>query len=91
MMERGDEPFSIRFVTADRARKTGGEILEWQNCRLSRPRRQGTGPRPAPNPARSAASHYENGTRNISVGQSTQVRTVHIWLILAVNGKKVVL
>jgi hypothetical protein len=36
-------------------------------------------------------AHYRNGTRNLVVGNSTQVRKIHIWLILSFNGQKVVL
>jgi hypothetical protein len=36
-------------------------------------------------------SHYQNATRNIVQGQSSQPRKIHIWLILEFNGQKVVL
>ena len=94
LMEQATEGFSVRFVQADVARKTGGKIVEWHNCRLAQQRRAVGEKRPA-RPARpagsTAATHYEKGTRNLVVGQSSQVRTVHIWLILEVNGLKVVL
>ena len=94
-MEEGEERFSIRFVTADKRRKTGGKIEEWHNCQLSR-RRLAVGERPrAARAAEESASrlpaHYQNATRNIVQGKSSQVRKVHIWLILEFNGQKVVL
>lgn len=95
LMEEADPGFSLRFIQADRKRKTAGKIVEWHNCRLSRPL---PGPRPPALPAAEAApragrqpNHYANATRNLVQGRSTQVRKVHIWLILAFNGQKVVL
>ncbi|MCA8831962.1 hypothetical protein [Hymenobacter pini] len=94
-MEEADSGFTLRFVKADRKRKKAGKIEEWHHCRLSRTTRQ---PRKKIVAAADAAplasrqpSHFANATRNIVQGRSTQVRKVHIWLILAFNGKKVVL
>lgn len=94
VMETG-EPFSVRFVTCDVNRQTGGKFLEWQNCRLSKQLHERRGGKvgavvPAEKPGLMPA-HYRNGTRNLVVGRSTQVRKLHIWLILAFNGQKVVL
>jgi hypothetical protein len=96
-METAQEPFTLRFVKVDRRRKTGGQIVEWQNCRLSGPRR-GSSRHLAEQAARSAGPdggrqhyHYRNGTRNIVVGNGTQRRKIHIWLLLSLNGKKIVL
>ncbi|GAB3743083.1 hypothetical protein GCM10027594_22390 [Hymenobacter agri] len=94
-MEEGEERFSIRFVKADKRRKTGGKIEEWHRCQLSR-RRQAGAERPRAahaaeeTPGRLPA-HYQNATRNLVQGNSSQVRKVHIWLILEFNGQKVVL
>lgn len=94
-MEEGEERFTIRFVKADKRRKTGGQILEWRNCQLSK-RRVASAPRPpvvandAAAPSRMPA-HYQNATRNIVQGNSSQPRKVHIWLLLAFNGQRVVL
>ena len=94
-MEEGEERFSIRFVTCDRARKTGGKIEEWHRCQLSRRRKAGAEQPRAPRAAEETSSrlpnHYQNATRNIVQGNSSQVRKVHIWLILEFNGQKVVL
>jgi hypothetical protein len=93
LMETAQEPFTLRFVTCDRRRKTGGQIVEWQNCRLSGPHRVR-----AKELAQQAADtgarhhrHYANGTRNVVIGKSSQRRKVHIWLLLSLNGKKIVL
>jgi hypothetical protein len=94
-MEEGKERFSIRFVKADKRRKTGGQILEWQHCQLSKRRVVGAR-RPAgtadvaDTPSRMPA-HFQNATRNIVQGNSSQPRKVHIWLLLTFNGQRVVL
>jgi hypothetical protein len=94
-MEEADTGFTLRFIQADRKRKKAGTIVEWHQCRLSRPQQgrlkaPGTAADPAPRASRQP-NHYANATRNLVQGRSTQVRKVHIWLILAFNGKKVVL
>ncbi len=94
-MEEGEERFSIRFVKADKRRKTGGQIQEWHNCQLSK--RRVVGARPpavaadrADAPSRMPA-HFQNATRKIVQGASSQPRKVHIWLLLTFNGQRVVL
>ncbi|WP_460613665.1 hypothetical protein [Hymenobacter seoulensis] len=94
-MEEAQTGFTLRFVQADRKRKKAGTIVEWHHCKLSRPRQAqrkkiGTPTSTLP-PASRQPNHYANATRNLVQGRSTQVRKVHIWLILAFNGKKVVL
>jgi hypothetical protein len=96
-METAEVPFTLRFVKYDKRRKTGGQVVEWANCRLSRPRRPRTMRQLAEQAAGQAARtggaqrHYRNSTRNLVVGNSTQRRKVHIWLLLALNGVKIVL
>ena len=91
-MEAAQEPFTLRFVRLDRGRKTGGQVTEWVDCRLSRP----TGV-PTPNPTQKEEEgsrmprHFANATRNVVVGNSSQRRKVHIWLLLALNGQRIVL
>lgn len=75
-MEAAKEPFTLRFVTYDRGRKTGGRVVEWDKCRLAN--------KVPGHPLRFA-------TRNLLVGAGSQRRKVHIWLLLAFNGKKIVL
>jgi len=94
-MEEGEGRFSIRFVKADKRRKTGGQIIEWHDCQLSK--RRVLGPRrPAVAPAVTdalgrAPDHYRNATRNIVQGNSSQPRKVHIWLLLEFNGQRVMI
>jgi len=95
-MEAAQEPFTLRFVRLDRGRKTGGQITEWANCRLSRPTGAPT-PDPSPNGEGGGEEgsrmprHFANATRNVVVGNSSQRRKVHIWLLLALNGQRIVL
>lgn len=96
-METAQEPFTLRFVKVDLRRKTGGQVVEWTNCRLSGPRR-GSSRHLAEQAVERAAHeggrqhrHYLNGTRNVVVGNGTQRRKIHIWLLLALNGEKIVL
>lgn len=94
-MEEGEERFSIRFVKADKRRKTGGQILEWHNCQLSKRRvvdpRQPVVAADVPDMPSRMPAHFQNATRNIVQGNSSQPRKVHIWLLLALNGQRVIL
>lgn len=95
-MDAAQEPFTLRFVRLDRGRKTGGQITEWANCRLSRPKGV---PTPGPSPEAEGVGeegsrmprHFANATRNVVVGNSSQPRKVHIWLLLALDGRRIVL
>lgn len=87
-------PFDIKFVTCDRNRGTGGDILEIKGGRkCSTLTKEGeivyskevssspTGKSKNPN-------HYLHATRNILLPNG-QIRTCHIRLIIEFNGKKV--
>jgi len=83
--------FSIRYVTADKSRNSGGDIKEYDGCRLSRRAASDT---EAPvfttgNPTK-RPNHYRNRTRNIVLANS-DVRKVNVWLIIGFNGKPVIL
>lgn len=101
-MEQLDEAgmpvkFQIKFVTADRKRGTGGEIIEIKDGRKCVGKRKGkvvfdmrktvstvsTAPRIPRDP-----HHWVNSTRNIILPNGL-IRTVHIRLIIEFNGKKV--
>jgi hypothetical protein len=94
-MEEGEERFTIRFVKADKRRKTGGQIVEWHNCQLSKRRVVGFKRLPVAAKVTENTSkmpaHYQNATRNVVQGNSSQPRKVHIWLLLSFNGQRVVL
>jgi hypothetical protein len=75
-MEAAKVPFTLRFVTYDAGRKTGGRVVEWENCRLA---------------AKSEGHPYRYPTRNLLVGEGLQRRKVHIWLLLALDGQRILL
>lgn len=82
------KPFSITFCTADVARDTGGEIIHYEKAILSRLNK------PARNikskkPAKGATQHYKNRTRNICALGNSEVRKLHIDLILDINGQPI--
>jgi hypothetical protein len=92
-MEAAQQPFTLRFVRLDKGRKTGGQVTEWANCRLSQPK--GAAIVAAAPAAEQEGSrmprHFANATRNLVVGNSSQRRKVHIWLLLALDGQPIVL
>lgn len=92
-MEAAQEPFTLRFVRLDRRRKTGGQLTEWANCRLSHPKGAAAAALPAREESEASRMprHFANATRNLIVGSSSQRRKVHIWLLLALNGERIVL
>jgi hypothetical protein len=86
--------FDIKFVTADRIRKTGGEIIEIkQGCKcvgkkngkvVFDTRKASTDiPKIPKDP-----NHWVNSTRNILLPNGL-IRKVHIRLIIEFNGQKV--
>lgn len=85
--------FSLKFVTADRVRKSGGEIITVERAQkcvgkkndkvlyANSPKIEGLTKNP---------NHNENATRNIYLVDSGQVRKVHTRLIIEFNNKKVI-
>lgn len=89
--------FTIAFVTADRKRETGGEIIELENVRLHRKadHEEDKSQKIAAPAVESAKldsrnpQHLQHGTRNLRLS-SGKIRKVHIRLIVKFNGAKVV-
>jgi hypothetical protein len=88
-------PFSLTFITADRIRNTGGDIIfipEAQKC-VGKKNGQVLFPTPvnvnSPNSITKDPHHRENETRNIYLPNG-QVRKVHVRLITKFNGKTVI-
>lgn len=80
--------FNMKFVTADRKRRTGGEIIEANNvhkCITIRNNKVVYDSRPhvSRNP-----HHFTNATRNI-IFPNGQIRKVHIRLIIEFNNQRV--
>jgi hypothetical protein len=86
-------PFSIAFVTADKKRKTGGNLIRMENC-LQSGYLSGKDPEERKDVEPSATTknpnHSYNGTRNIFVKGATRLTKIHIRLITQFNNKKVV-
>lgn len=91
----GPAPVAVRFVTCDRRRKTGGEFRELKAARLGSGKRQAATkqvPVPAGPPAPTRkANHYANATRNLVNTLTGELVKVHIYLIVAVQGRKVII
>ena len=88
-------PFQIKFVTANRIKQTGGEIIEIPNARKCSGVRNG---KPVFDQREKQPSHgivdsrdplhWVNQTRNLLLPNG-QFRKIHIRLILEVNHRKV--
>lgn len=81
------KPFDVIFVTADREKNTGGEIVEIRGARLATPKREG--PIARATKKKTAQNHHANSTRNIVLANGL-IRKIHIRLIIQFNGKKVI-
>jgi len=86
--------FDIKFVTADRIRKTGGEIIEIkQGCKCVGKKKGKVifdtrlAPTDIPKSPKDP-NHWINQTRNILLPNG-QIRKIHIRLIIEFNGQKV--
>lgn len=88
--------FSLTFITADKNRNTGGEIISIEKAQKCVGKRSGNVlyATPINIDAKKSVSrdphHAENDTRNIFIPTSGQVRKVHVRLITKFNGKIVI-
>lgn len=86
MMMRGQDrdfiPFSIEFVTCDRKKGKGGQIIRFDHAIF------------VGGPSRAAKernpNHYHNHTRNIRHRDGDRIVTIHPHLVLKFNGMEVV-
>ena len=86
--------FQMKFVTADRRRGTGGEIIEINGARNNSPQAKGKIIPVKGGPSSSVLKgsnphHWSNSTRNFLLPNGA-IRKVHIRLIIQFNHKKVV-
>jgi hypothetical protein len=95
-LDRNNNPvrFDIKFVTADRAKQIGGEIIELKDVCKCVGKRNGKVVFDTRN-AKSeiakipkAPKHWVNSTRNLLLSNG-QIRKIHIRLIIGFNGQKV--
>lgn len=86
------EVFSLRIVSFDKARKKGGKIKFYSELRNSTPKGERINP---PTLQMKHKNHYENATRTcfqcIDKVATASLVTIHIYLILEVNGEKLML
>jgi len=90
------DPCTITFSTADRQRRTGGELVTLEGCVKTGADREprapvSTGQQPAAEqrgPKR-RPNHRAHQTINLTILSSGKVRTVHVRLITEFNGQKV--
>jgi predicted glycosyl hydrolase (DUF1957 family) len=93
MLESGN-PVQMRYVSYDKRRKTGGKVKEITGI-ITKTKDQRIPAERAKKTAAKAQNHFKNNTRNFYTcidGQQTQnIQTVHLPLILEVNGKLMML
>jgi hypothetical protein len=85
------KPFSIVFVTADRNKKTGGDIIEIERATILK-RLPGEKKAAKPQANKSITktpNHWDNSTRNILLPNG-QKRKIHIRLITRFNNQPVI-
>lgn len=80
-------PFSVVFCTADLSRNTGGEIIEIPKAVLSRKLKKPSSYSGVN--SKNQPSHHRNRTRNIQQLNTSEIRKLHIDLILFINGEAV--
>ena len=101
LLESGT-PVAVRWVTCDRRRKTGGEFRELAAARIG----SGTAEAPPASPVLTGEpaadlatvtriardpDHTANATRNLLDTATGNLVKVHIYLLVAVAGRKVIL
>jgi hypothetical protein len=95
------QPITLEYVTADRKRGTGGELIKCENWQLVRPlpdkqpatTGQAAGePAPPATTATKDPNHFQHKTFNIfnPANRSAHVRKVHYRLLLTLNGKRII-
>ncbi|OUJ68664.1 hypothetical protein [Hymenobacter crusticola] len=115
LLESGT-PVAVRYVKANRRKKTGGDFGELPAARLGSGKRKAEatfraplpgeetdeqradcaadGMVPVPNgvvPAPKDPNHYQNATRNLVDTRTGALVKVHIYLLVSVAGRKVII
>lgn len=83
---------SISFVTANKKRGTGGELVTLKNVVQTGYKKtgKGSGKRKPMQPLDRNPEHWKNQTRNLLIAGSNQTRKCHIRLITEFNGARVI-
>jgi hypothetical protein len=88
-------PFSLKIVTYDEQKQTGGDLIEFESaeiCRSGKTSRRDRFNSEAVAKAeqiRKNPNHRDNLTRNIRLLPSGNIRKIHIHHILRLNGERV--
>jgi hypothetical protein len=81
-------PFSICWCTADKSRKTGGELKRLNKAYMSGAEIRRVGQMEEGERRSKRQNHFGNATRNIKDPEGN-LKKVHIYLILELNGMTV--
>lgn len=86
------EPFSVKVVTCDIERNTGGKIVTFEKAILNQPRRKKYKPSNKTKifKPKKHRNNYDHNTRTIRLLGSDQIRTIHVQLITEFNGEQVI-
>jgi len=91
-MDAGDV-FSIRFVTCDHKKDSGGELVDIykavKNGSVKKEHRVQSSLQPVSRLLLKDPNHFENSTRNIKILNNGEIRKLHIRLIRRFNGRVV--
>jgi hypothetical protein len=84
--------FSIGFRTCNQKKNTGGEWLEFPQCKkfVAKTKAEQSAESHNPNFQRKDPKHYENSTRNLIILPSGEIVKVHLRLILLFDSKTVI-
>lgn len=87
-MDSTAEPFSLVFSTADRKRRTGGELLRLEGCVKTGGDKEPMVPTPAAvaQTVKRKPGHRANQTINVTILSSGKVRKLHVRLLTEFNG-----
>lgn len=82
------QPFDITWCTCDRNRKTGGDIMRLNTAYMSGTEIRRVSELDEARKRSKRQNHFGNATRNIKDAEGN-MKKVHIYLILELNGKTV--
>lgn len=83
-------PFSITFISLDKERHKGGDIIRLDSCFVPRSEHVSTSTPKTTMPNKKSANHIQNNTINVAVTGSDRLVKLHIDLITEFNKKRVI-
>ena len=91
--EENPIPFSLKYITYNRKKKSGGEIIEIDKavkCVAMRGGKIVYDTRKKEKDISKNPNHFKNSTRNLNIVGTDQIRKCNIRLITEFNGQKVI-